>query len=77
MEELEMKLKEIQEQEENVEETMKNLKHEIAKLTKQDIDTWDIEDTYYNMKETLRELWRRETTIENAISILKGEEPEW
>ena len=77
MEELEMKLKEIQEQEENVEETMKNLKHEIAKLTKKDIDTWEIEDAYYNMKETLRELWRRDTTIQNAISILKGEEPEW
>ncbi len=77
MEELEMKLKEIQEQEENVEETMKNLKHEIAKLTKKDIDTWEIEDAYYNMKETLRELWRRETTIENAMKILKGEEVEW
>lgn len=77
MEELELKLKEIQEQEENVEETMKNLKHEIAKLTKKDIDTWEIEDAYYNMKETLRELWRRETTIENAMKILKGEEVEW
>lgn len=77
MTELEMKLKEIQEGIKNVEATKENLGKELEKLKKEKKDTWDQDYAYYELKEKLRELWKKQDIMINAIHIMKGEDIEW